>query len=517
MSRTRRATWNYATTALFTAITFATGMVATPRIIAWLGKGRFGAFQAATALGGYLSLLELGIVGGTMALLAQALNRGDTRAVRATMVAGIRAAAVVCGLMLAAGVGLTLAAPRLITMVPRDDGDLQVGFALSVLGCLAFPFQPFRALMESDQRGYQVNVVIIGQCLLVTGLSLVFARGGGGISGLALAVLIGSLVVPLVLVRDGLRRYPGLLGQVWTEPGEPELRRSLWTLNRASLAINVCGRVSLFTDSLVIAFFLDAKAVALFNLTQRLAMTAQSQLQAVGSSTWAGLAELYHSGRQEVFARRLGELNTLLAVAGLTVLVPIAAYNRAFVSLWIDPESYAGDGVTILAAINAFLLPLLSLWAWIFSGTGRTPRLVPSAVHATIINFVVSLVATREFGMIGPLLGTTTGYLGYTAWRVPRLMRTEFGIAPGLLTRSIVPSLVLGVPYALAVWWVARANPPGGWFGLGFAMAATALVYPTLAWWLIFTRVERDAWGGQIRSLAVRLVPRLGLATPRTP
>ena len=509
MSRTRRATWTFASNTLFTIITLVTGMVATPRIVAWLGgPAPFGAFRAASDWGGWISLLELGITGGVLSLLAQALGRGDDRAVRQTLAAGIRAAGFVCGLMLLAGAGLAAAMPHLMTVSPAYTRDLRLGFAISVLGCLSFPLQPFRALTESRQRGYLVNGLIIIQCFVTIGLSLLLAWAGWGIAGQFLAVLVGSLAMPAVLAWEGSRRYPGVLRQAWSEPIPPDLRRSLWSLNRASMILNVCGRLSLYTDTIIVAYLMDAAVVAPFYVTQRFAAMAQNQLMAVGNSTWAGLADLQLKGQLDVFAKRLGELSKLMAIGGLTVLIPIVAYNRELVHLWFRPENYyAGDAVTALAAANALLLPFTSLWSWMFVGMGRTPRLVPTILVGTALNFAVSVAATRSIGVAGPLLGTLVAYLGFYSWRLPLLLRQEFGVPLRPLLRSVMPALILGVPCTLGAWWIARAYPPRGWLPLAFAMTATALIFPPLAWALILDREERDAWGARVRSLARRFVP----------
>jgi len=511
MSRTRRATWTYATFLLFTAVTLVTGMVATPRIVAWMDRGpgadHFGVFRAASDLGGYITLLELGISGGILAMLAQAQGRGDDRAIRQTMAAGIRAAGFVCGLMLLMGSALVVAIPHLMTVPPLDVRDLRVGFSLYVLTSLSFPLQPFRALAESGQRGYVVNALIIVQCLIITGLSLLFAYGGYGITGQFLAILIGTLAMPLALAWEGSRRYPGLLRQAWSEPIPAELSRPLWSLNRASMILNVCGRLALYTDSLIIIFFFPARAVKLFYLTQRLVAIAQNQLMAVGNSTWAGLVELLLKGEPGLFARRLGEVNKLLAVIGLTTLIPIAAYNREFIGLLFTPANFAGDAVTILAAANAFLLPFASLWGWMFTGMGKTPRLVPAILAGTVLNLAISVGATRALGVPGPLLGTLVVTLGYYTWKLPLMLRREFGVPLRPLFGSIAPAVLLGIPCALGVWWIARLYPPRGWFGLAVAMGATSLIYPPLAWALVLTPAERAVWGGRLRSLAGRFVP----------
>ena len=71
MSRTRRATWNYLGALLFTGVTLAAGLVATPYLVGWLTPARFGAFRMLTEWSGALALLELGLGGALQPLLAR--------------------------------------------------------------------------------------------------------------------------------------------------------------------------------------------------------------------------------------------------------------------------------------------------------------------------------------------------------------------------------------------------------------------------------------------------------------
>ena len=515
MSRTKRATWTYGTNVIFTLVTMVTGLYASPRITAWIGGAKpFGYYRAASDLGGFIPLLELGLSGGIMALLSRAIGQGDHAEIRATLAAGIRLAGRVCLLMLLVGWALVFVFPYLKSkhglplIGPEYLRDVQIGFALSVLGCLTFPLQPFRALMEARQRGYLVNALVITQTLLMTGLALLFAYSGGGIAGQFLAYLLGTLLVPLVIAWQGLRLYPGVIREAATRPIPGELSRSLSSLNHASMVLNICGRLSIYTDSLFIVSIVGEDAVAWVYLTSRLADMAKNQLLAVGSSTWAGLAEIRLRGDLDHFARRLCEVNRLLALLGMTALLPIAAYNSAFMGLWFNKiPMYAGDAVTLVIAANALLLPFAALWGWMFQGMGRTPRLVRATIISTVLNITISIAATWTLGMVGPLVGTLAAFVLYQSWRLPLLLREEFDVSLGGMARAIVPPFILGVPVGFLLWGFARAFPPHGWLDLALRMGSMALIYPILAWFLVLGGEERETWLGRMRPLLARFRP----------
>jgi O-antigen/teichoic acid export membrane protein len=198
----------------------------------------------------------------------------------------------------------------------------------------------------------------------------------------------------------------------------------------------------------------------------------------------------------------LVELTSVVAVFGVAGLVPIAIYNRYFVMQWVGLEHYAGDWVSIIAAVNAFILALLSLWGWCFGGTGRTPLLMRSGIIETVINVGVSLMLTSRLGLVGPLVGTLTGFTAVSLWYIPKLLHRVFGTPLGRLAKATLAPLALGIPYAGGVWWMARSHPPTGWLNLGGHMAAAVLVYLALCWLLLLDRGTR-------RHIAQRLVRAL--------
>ena len=272
-------------------------------------------------------------------------------------------------------------------------------------------------------------------------------------------------------------------------------------LNRPTLISQICGRVSLVSDHTVVALILGPAAVAPLYLTRRLADLALSQLQGIGNASWAALADLHAAGDHATFAQRLVEATKFVAALGVAVLVPIAVHNDRFMALWVGSSHYAGFGVTVTVACNAFLLGLLTLWDWAFSGTGQVAKLVRVSVVSATINVVVSVVLTFKIGIVGPLVGTLVATLATSAWYFPVLMGRTFGIHPAQTARAVAVPVAWGVPYALAVGWVARMTPSIGWAGLVGEMGIAVVVYLGIWWSMILDPSERAVYAGRIKTL----------------
>ena len=76
-------------------------------------------------------------------------------------------------------------------LTPAEAADLRRGWLIQLAAFLPLVLLPMRSVFEARQLGYVVNLLLIGQSLLVTGASLALARAGWGISGQAAAQLLG--------------------------------------------------------------------------------------------------------------------------------------------------------------------------------------------------------------------------------------------------------------------------------------------------------------------------------------
>jgi O-antigen/teichoic acid export membrane protein len=513
MTRSRRAAWNYLSNLGLGGVSLFLSIVSTPVLLNLLGEEQFGAFRVACDWGNYLTLLELGLGGALSALFAQAIGTRDRQAVVRCIRTGV-VAYVWVGLGTLAAVGLlALALPTLVPVSAGLRGPLVWGFLLGQFGVLWLPLAPFRYFAEANQQSYLLSLLLCVQAIIVVSLSVLLAWAGWGLPGQFLAVSIGSVPLSLLLAVNGLWQLrhafpagawsgghaPAGGGHAPVEGSSPEsIRHRLWRLNGPTLLHNLAGRVSLLTDNIIVGFFLGPQAVPAFLLTQRPMQLLQWQLQSIGGASWAGLAELYYSGKTERFQQRLVELTKLTAVACVAVLVTVAVCNHSLIRLWVGEGLYAGDLLTWLAAANVFFQSVFSLWGWVFNATGKIRVIVPMMLVGAAVNLTISVLATwglgPDGGLVGPVVGSFCMYVGYTCWRWPALLHATFGVRPGLLLRAAGGPLLLGAPYALFLGWVSQVVGQPGWVELGLLATAGVAGYLLLAWLLAFSREEQAAW-----------------------
>jgi len=365
MNRSERSVINYITSILGYAMLLSVTIVSTPLLLGWLGDTRYGAFRAASDWASYIGLLELGIGGALSALVAKALGTGDKKQVGLILAAGIRIYLQILGLMFIAylvlGWFITDLVPIKAEMPIRAElqQELRIGYWLGGLGMIFFPLTPLQFLVSASQRNYLLNILLTIQAFAITGGNLLFAKLGLGIPGQYISALIGATVLQISICWQEWRNYPNLLGSIFTY--HPEVEKDIWQLNLPNLLLSLSGRVALFTDNIVIAANLGAEQVVPFYITQRLAAIAQAQIQGLGNSSWASLAELYFHGELDRFNGRLIELTKLVAVMAIALLIPIACYNPYFLALWVGADRYAGESVNLLVTVMFFARTTISM------------------------------------------------------------------------------------------------------------------------------------------------------------
>jgi len=496
VTRTKRSAWTLAAGATFSVASALTAVIASPYLLRWLGADQFGAYRTLIDWFAVIAFLDFGVGGALMAALAQRIGRGDGQATSRVLAAGVRAYVRVAAIQVAAGLALVLAMPQVLPVPTLSAGTLRLAVAIGLLPLLLTPLLAFRALAEARQRGYLTWMLLTAQLLFTTALALTFARAGWGLIGLCAALAVAQVPTLLVLAWDGRRAYPP------THAAQPtaEDRQSLRTLSGPTFLHSLTDRLGLASDNMIVAWMLGPAAVAPFFLTQQLAMLAQAQLRGLSGATWAGLADLAARGHTPVLEKRLCELTGLVSSLGVAVLVPIAVYNRPFVTLWVGTDSYAGSLVTMLSCLNAWLLPLFALWGWVLLGTGHIRRWVPFAIAATTLNVVVSVAGTARLGVAGPLLGTAVANVAVSSWALPQVLERTFGTPARRLWHRALTPCRWGLPGALVTWAAATWAPPRTWASL-VVMCGTSVAVLLLCWWRIELGVEsRREWQQRLRD-----------------
>jgi O-antigen/teichoic acid export membrane protein len=473
------------------------GLAVTPRIVRILGQDGYGAFQTALNYLLLLTPLQLGVASALQVTVARALGEGRPERTAALLRAAARLFARFGLLTVAASLILAVFAPVLIPTHPDLIDTLRWGFCVAGLQGVLLPLTIYRSLADARQRGHVTQLALFAQTVVVSFASLGLVSLGWDVTGMFAAVILGSLMFSIVIMRDGRTMAPP--SAALSGPVDPEAAADLKQLNVWSILTSLISQICLSSDKIVIALVAGTAVVTPFTLTLRLPGLAALQLAAIGGSAWAALAELYHQNRLDRMNARLVQLTRVTAFLGLAVLVPIAIFNGRFVSAWVGPENDAGWPITLLGVANAWMLSVVSLWAWVINGMGRVREVLPPLLVGTAVNLAGSLIATIHYGPIGPLVGTAAQLFGVSSWWLPQLLRYHFGTRRRDLAGAALGPLALAVPVTIALHFTFRffsiddpELPRLARIGIvGAGMSVVAVLYLVLGWFTVLPRADR--------------------------
>ncbi|MEQ1877295.1 MAG: lipopolysaccharide biosynthesis protein [Bdellovibrionia bacterium] len=473
-------------------------LLVTPYLIHALGGEAFGAYRTLVEWAGYFTLLEFGINEGVITLFSRAAAKRDGAGAGPVFRIALAAHAKILPVKLLAVAIFVWFVPRFIHVSADSVGDLSRA-ALFMSLTLAFlnPIQIFRMYWEAEQKGYLVNLWLLAQNFTTAAIGILCAGATLGISGQGAAFVSGYVVL-----------YGAIFFGVCHDRGWPPWKgeasgvsaKELSDLRKPFAVSNVLGRVSVLSDSIVIALFMGPVDVTVFYVTQRLPAVTQNLLYGLGNATWAPLSDLHAKGMHEVFRERFIELTRLLVILSMLSLGPLFAYNRSFVGLWTGAATFGGDLLSGLTALSALFLALISFWAWIFSATGRAAILLPQHFAFAGLNVAASLFFTANYGLAGPVLGTMTATLLVSMITVPSYLKREFGFARRDLYFAVgKPFLIMIVP-VLIRWRYPAPWAAQSWALLIAAVAFEFLLLTLVTWFLVLTDREREHWARRFKD-----------------
>ena len=160
--------------------------------------------------------------------------------------------------------------------------------------------------------------------------------------------------------------------------------------------------------------------------------------------------------------------------------------------------------MTVLAAANAFLLALVSLWGWCFTGTGQIALLVPIMLIGSALNVALSVAGAYAIGIAGPLLGTGIAIAATTLWYLPAQLHRRFGTPLGGLARAVLAPIAWATLPAAAIWWLSRTAPPASWPALAAEAAAAAVLMIGVWWFGELKSAERAHYLERVRMVLPR-------------
>ncbi len=492
----RNVTYNFLSQVWFFILPIATS----PYIVRHLGVDAYGVLSLATAIVGYLAVLDLGMGTATIKYMADAYVVRDFQAVSKVIGTSI---VIYSGLGLLGTLAILATANLIITHLLHVPANLVhltlVVFYVSSLGFLVnMPLTVFNSIPNALQR-FDIlvkqnlalgTVAILGQVvLLALGYSLralVVFNVATSVVGIIVFVLVARHLLPGVSFR------PAFDG--------PTARR-IMRFSALKVFSVISGQVVFQLDKVLIAAFLPLASVSYYVVPLGLAQRIISVIPNITTAVFPAVSEF--KANQE----RLNDLYVRVAKGVLMAVLPITValvmFAEKILAYWMGADFATNGAATLRFLAIAFFLASFAAVPGVFvEGLGKPGIPAFFAVISAVLNLGLALLFIPRWGIAGPALALIVNSLITVPLFVDRVNRKVLGLRnTTLLRHGFVKPLVAAIPMGLffvVVRPYAKNLPELG----GIILAGAGLYVLLCLWFGAIDAAERRMIGEYWKGIA---------------
>jgi O-antigen/teichoic acid export membrane protein len=459
MSRFSRFVSSVGASYVGVAATTAYSLAIVPIGLRYLGADQFGLWMLFTQAAGYLTLIELGVIGSASRILIDHKDHKNDARYSGVIATG-SAILVVQGIFMAAACWIT--APFIVRAfnIPEvlQDISVRLFIFLGLSTGLATCFKIFSAILYANQR---IDVVVLLNSLrLVLSLAIIWPllAVGCGLDALAwsffLPVIILSAISWISCYRLGL-----LPSKVGLSDISRARFRELFKLGMDFFLVNIGTQLLEASQLLIVSRTMGLTAAATWSVSTKLFMLLYQLTAKVENTAVVFFSEMMVRSEQEklqVSFHKLYQFTGSLAVCGMLGAV---AVNPYFVGAWAGTDVlWPSINNWLIAAL--FILNLLLRCHTDFAMHTKKVGLLRFLYFFESLAFVVAaLWAAPRFGFAGILLAALVCALLFRS--VYAVSRTaayfalpRVSVAFQWVAFLVLPTLAMGSVALSAPWLV---------------------------------------------------------------
>jgi O-antigen/teichoic acid export membrane protein len=494
---------NAATSYALRGLMIVSALLLTPYLYRRLGAGGFGTWSVIFTFQTVFNLVEFGLAGGLIKLVAEQRGAGRQHELGATLAAGVLALAGFGVLAVVASIVVAFGLDGLADAGSRADyrvGMVVIGVAMLV----RFPLVAYGAALIGYQRSDLFNyatAVSIGGFPIA---AVAAVELGGGVAGVSVA-LAATLVAGAALYVPLLRHEDPAIPLLPRRGGRVALRR-LASFSTYTLLADSMVFVGQRMDTVVIAAVRSAATAAPFAAAVKLQSGVQSFSLPFVNLLLPMIAELDAAGRRPEVGRRLVLATRIAAQLTIPVAAAIAIFSEDIVDLWLGDTAPAETAGIVAVLMAAAVLSLSAAPAEkILVGVGRVRLMGIIATVEGLLNITISIQLVVELGAIGAAWGTLITTAVLSPVKLPMAARAV-GVPVRRLLRDAVLAPLAASAAGLAVMAVVALALPEGFLRLVLGAGAGVLACAAVAAMQVGPRRLREVRG----LLRARSSPAIG-------
>lgn len=275
-------------------------------------------------------------------------------------------------------------------------------------------FSP-RLVLQADQKVYKINFVLNLYRILEVVVEVSILYLGGNYLIILLVSTIIRFICYLLTNKKIFKEYP------WLKTANKNQRVDIKGIS-SILLHRISGAVYSNTDILLISTFLSPLKVAIYAAYNYIFKFINDFIAVFYGSVLASFGNVMHKEKDEDSVSIFEEINAFFFFCAVILSISLFYVTNNFVILWI--------GASKLIDYTAFLLMVVLLFNNIAKrplfiindskGLFKETRLI--AILEAVINFILSVILIKIYGLVGVLMATLIAALLTSFWFYPIYM-----------------------------------------------------------------------------------------------
>lgn len=437
----RNVAANYASFFVAAAI----GLVATPIIVRHLGVSTYGVLGVLEATIAYLGLFEAGVATATVQRVAALRAVGDVERLRLTLATARFFNALSSIFVTVSAISLALVLRAFVHFDGLSARPAQVALVVLGLGtAIGMSSLTASAVMLGGGRADRSELLGLLLSTSMRIVQVIVVLRGGGLVGLCLTITLSTVISTFASIILSRRTFPELRISSWRF-SRTEARGLLHVgLRNATLA--VAGTMSYGIDNIVLGAIRSASEVTPYMLAGRLVRLVRNVATSGTTTLMPRIAHQHAQGDLDAGYRSYAAgLFVVLAIA-LPLEVVFLVFGFPLLRIWlgtVPPRTYS--------VLAGFLLLTFSQLPGAQSSNVlvamQSQKIIARlAIPVALLNVGLSIIATRRYGPLGPVLGSLPQAVVVEAVMYPVMACRGLAVSARRLARDVVlPVAVIGV------------------------------------------------------------------------
>lgn len=450
------------------------GLLLIPLYLHFIGDRTYGFWLASGGILVWLNFVDMGLGALLIQRIASAYGQKDFSRAGSYFLYGLLVYVCMSGVFLILGLGLSLVLPEWLGASETEAELLRACFQLAVVAkALEILNIHFRSFSNALLRPLWPKIILISCRVAGLAAIIILLYQGNGLWAIPKGHFLASFSAFFFNVIYSILLFLNLGAQIVFDRNIlKELIRLIPYVFFARIGRSLANNI----EPILIALIMRPELITAFVLTRRAADMVSTILHVLIASIFPSFSHLVAEGHVRKSARVVYRIISLSFGAGLVGFGVYVTGNEAFVRLWVGPEQFIGQILTLLIGLGLLMRMLQNVLSRLLIGTGdiRVPSLLIliEAVLRVALMYVL-LMALHLAGLpIGMLISCAVFAMIYYK-RLAAQLSLPFFQGWSHLKSAITLAAVFSIGFASATYFALIST----WLGLIVCILLTAMIF----------------------------------------